>query len=169
MPWPDLVGQYSAWVELIGGVAVAIGLALPVACVLLIVDLGIEIYFIRFDAGFWDYAGGYEFQLALIAALAAVCFAQAARWPSTTSSTARSRADKHPSAQRAGSRPDVVGGDRGQLIGVGVSPPISANSRRSRCRAAFSMRLRTNRALPNDGSLSLPWASSTASTFSSTP
>ncbi|GAB03469.1 DoxX family membrane protein [Gordonia amarae] len=77
VPWPDLVGQYSAWVELIGGVAVAIGLALPVACVLLIVDLGIEIYFIRFDAGFWDYAGGYEFQLALIAALAAVCFAQA--------------------------------------------------------------------------------------------
>lgn len=77
VPWPDYVAQYSAWVELIGGVAVAIGLALPVACVLLIIDLCIEIYFIRFDAGFWDYAGGYEFQLALIAALAAVCFAQA--------------------------------------------------------------------------------------------
>ncbi|MBD0022099.1 DoxX family membrane protein [Gordonia pseudamarae] len=77
VPWPEIAAQYAAWVELLGGVAVALGLLLPVACVLLIVDMAGAIYFAHLDAGFWTSQGGYELPLALIAGLAAVGFAQA--------------------------------------------------------------------------------------------
>ncbi|MXP23691.1 DoxX family membrane protein [Gordonia sp. HNM0687] len=77
IPWPNLAAQYATWVEFIGGILLILGLFLPIVAILLIADMIGAIYYAHWDAGFWNSDGGYEFNLALIAGLLAVGFAQA--------------------------------------------------------------------------------------------
>ncbi|GAB03960.1 DoxX family membrane protein [Gordonia amarae] len=74
VPAPDLAAYYATWVELIGGVLLIVGLALPLVAILLIADMIGAIFYAHIDHGLWSMNGGYEFPLALIAGLIAVGF-----------------------------------------------------------------------------------------------
>lgn len=77
VPWPEFSAYYAAWVELVGGILLILGLLLPLVSILLVIDMIGAIATVHWDHGFWSNDGGYEFPLALIAALLAVGFANA--------------------------------------------------------------------------------------------
>lgn len=74
VPAPTFSAWFAGIVELVGGAALIIGLAVPVAAILLIIDMAGAIITTHMDQGFWNGDGGYEFNLALIAGLIAVGF-----------------------------------------------------------------------------------------------
>ncbi|MEV7006516.1 DoxX family protein [Streptosporangium sp. NPDC051022] len=74
IPLPSLAAPVVAVVELVGGIALILGVALPIAGVLLVLDMLGAILFVHVANGFDVAQGGYEFALALIAALLAVAF-----------------------------------------------------------------------------------------------
>ncbi len=84
IPYPEYAAQFSTWVELLGGLALIVGLVLPIICLLLIVDIAGAIYFSHLDAGFWNSEGGFEYPLALIAGLLAITFAQGSKFSAGT-------------------------------------------------------------------------------------
>ncbi|MEU0094848.1 DoxX family protein [Kribbella sp. NPDC006257] len=60
--------------EFVGGLALAIGFATPLAAAALIAVLANAAWTVHRPNGLWNTAGGYEFPLALIAASAALAF-----------------------------------------------------------------------------------------------
>lgn len=76
IPAPVLSAWYAALVELVGGAALVIGFALPVAGVLLALDMAGALVFVHLNNGFFitSNAYGYEYVLALIVALLAIGF-----------------------------------------------------------------------------------------------
>ncbi|NMD55102.1 MULTISPECIES: DoxX family protein [Tsukamurella] len=72
VPLPTLSAWFAGIVELVGGAALIIGLAVPLVAVLGIIDMLGAIIFVHWDAGFFASNGGYELPLALIAGLIAV-------------------------------------------------------------------------------------------------
>lgn len=76
VPAPALSAQYATWVELIGGVALIVGVLLPLVGVLLAADMLGAMTFAHWDAGFWNADQGYELVLGLLAAALAVGFAK---------------------------------------------------------------------------------------------
>lgn len=77
VPAPGFSAYFATWVELIGGIMLILGLALPIVAILLVIDMIGAIATVHWDLGFWNTDGGYEFPLALIAGLLAVGFANA--------------------------------------------------------------------------------------------
>lgn len=76
VPAHEAAAYYATWVEFVGGILIILGLLLPLVSILLIVDMAGAIIYVHADHGFWVGDDGYEFPLALIAALIAVGFAQ---------------------------------------------------------------------------------------------
>lgn len=74
VPAPTAAAWFAGLVELVGGAALIIGLAVPVFAVLLIIDMIGAIFAAHIDNGFFASNGGYELCLALIAGLIAVGF-----------------------------------------------------------------------------------------------
>jgi putative oxidoreductase len=74
VPAPTLSAWYAAVIELIGGAALMIGFALPVAAVLLALDMAGALVFVHLGHGFFITSNGYEYVLALIVALLAIGF-----------------------------------------------------------------------------------------------
>lgn len=77
VPAPEFSAYAATWVELVGGILLILGLALPLVSVLLIIDMIGAIATVHWSNGFWNPDNGYEFPLALIAGLLAVGFAHA--------------------------------------------------------------------------------------------
>lgn len=74
VPAPSLSAWYAALVELIGGAALVIGFALPVAGVLLALDMLGALVFVHLGHGFFSASNGYEYVLALTVASLAIGF-----------------------------------------------------------------------------------------------
>lgn len=76
VPAPTLAAWFAALVELVGGAALILGFALPVAGVLLALDMVGALVFVHLSRGFFITSGafGYEFVLALAAATLVVGF-----------------------------------------------------------------------------------------------
>jgi putative oxidoreductase len=74
VPVPTLSAWYAAVVELIGGAALVIGFALPVAGVLLALDMAGALVFVHLSNGFFTSSNGYEFVLALLVTSLAIGF-----------------------------------------------------------------------------------------------
>jgi putative oxidoreductase len=55
----------AAWGELLGGLALAVGLLTPVAAAVLAVDMLVAIWKVHWSKGFWITRGGYEYALIL--------------------------------------------------------------------------------------------------------
>ncbi|MGJ0120073.1 DoxX family protein [Williamsia sp. MIQD14] len=71
-PFPEFSAHYATWVEFVGGILLILGVLVPLVSILLIIDMIGAIFVAHIDKGFWNFDGGYEFPLALIAALIAV-------------------------------------------------------------------------------------------------
>ncbi len=68
---PTLWGYLTAATELLGGVALALGLLVPVVAALVTMQMAVAIQRVHWAKGFWNGKGGIEFPLAL-AAVAAI-------------------------------------------------------------------------------------------------
>jgi putative oxidoreductase len=77
-PFPTAAAVYSTFVELLGGVALILGLALPVAGTLLFVDMAGAFIFVHAEHGIFLVDGGNVrngFELVLVLGLASLVFA----------------------------------------------------------------------------------------------
>jgi putative oxidoreductase len=68
IPLPSVSAAFATWVELLGGVALVLGVLVPVAGVLLAIDMAGAFWYVHMDKGLFADKGGYEFVLALGAA-----------------------------------------------------------------------------------------------------
>ncbi|GAA4058288.1 MULTISPECIES: DoxX family protein [Actinomadura] len=65
IPFPSLSAAFATWVELLGGAALVLGVLVPVAGVLLAVDMAGAFWYAHADKGLFAGDGGYELVLAL--------------------------------------------------------------------------------------------------------
>jgi putative oxidoreductase len=75
IPMPGFFAVVLTLVELLGGIALILGVATRVAAVLLAIDMTVAILKVHLPHGFFAQGGGYEFALTLLAAT--VCLALA--------------------------------------------------------------------------------------------
>lgn len=74
VPAPTLSAWYAGVVELVGGAALVIGLALPLVGVLLALDMVGALVTVHLSQGFFAASNGYEYVLALAVASFAIGF-----------------------------------------------------------------------------------------------
>ncbi|GLW66181.1 hypothetical protein Arub01_44250 [Actinomadura rubrobrunea] len=65
VPLPSAAALFATWVELLGGIALVIGLLVPVAGALLAFDMAGAFWFAHMDKGLFVSEGGFELVLAL--------------------------------------------------------------------------------------------------------
>lgn len=65
IPLPEVAAWYAALVELVGGIALIIGLALPVVAVLIAADMIGAFAYVHAGHGLFSQQGGYELVLVL--------------------------------------------------------------------------------------------------------
>jgi putative oxidoreductase len=74
IPMPNLAAWGVALAETVGGFALILGIAAPLAALVLAVDMGVAILMLKFKLS-KGFAGGYEFESTLLAGLLCVFFA----------------------------------------------------------------------------------------------
>ncbi|PRW63327.1 DoxX family protein [Actinopolyspora mortivallis] len=74
VPAPGLSAWFAALVETLGGAALLLGLALPVAGVLLALNMLGALFIVHLEQGFFNSGGGYEYVLVLAAVALALGF-----------------------------------------------------------------------------------------------
>lgn len=67
IPLPDLAAVFTTWTELLGGIALIVGALVPVAGVLLAVNMAGAFWYVHMDKGLFSREGGYEYVMVLAA------------------------------------------------------------------------------------------------------
>ncbi|MFG2000857.1 DoxX family protein [Spirillospora sp. NPDC048911] len=80
IPAPSLSATFATWVELLGGVALILGVIVPIVGLLLAIDMAGAFWFVHKDQGFFADKGGYEFVLILGATALLLALAGAGRF-----------------------------------------------------------------------------------------
>ena len=80
VPFAEIAGPVVAFVELVGGVLLALGLFARPAGILLAIDMLVALILVHLPAGLWVADGGYEFVAVLGAAALALAFTGAGRF-----------------------------------------------------------------------------------------
>jgi putative oxidoreductase len=80
IPFPEIAAPLVAFVELIGGILLALGLFTRPVGVILAVDMIVALIAVHLPAGLWVGEGGYEFVAVLGAAALALAFSGAGRF-----------------------------------------------------------------------------------------
>ncbi|QKT06085.1 DoxX family protein [Gordonia sp. X0973] len=75
IPFPGVAAHIAAWTELIGGIALILGVLLPFVGVLLAATMVGAGYYGHHGSGFWIQQNGWEYNLVLAVAVLAVGFA----------------------------------------------------------------------------------------------
>ncbi|SFN28745.1 MULTISPECIES: DoxX family protein [Actinomadura] len=68
IPLPGLAAGYATWVELLGGAALVAGVLVPVAGVLIALNMAGAFWYVHMGKGLFSQEGGYEYVLVLAAA-----------------------------------------------------------------------------------------------------
>lgn len=80
VPMPEIAAPFVAFVELIGGILLVLGLFTRLAGVLLAIDMVVALVLVHLSAGLWVGEGGYEFVAVLGAAALALALTGAGRF-----------------------------------------------------------------------------------------
>ena len=72
IPWPNLTAALVGIVELVGGMAIVLGLFTRVAAALLSIDMAVAMLVVGIEGGFFVWDNGISFPLALFAATLAL-------------------------------------------------------------------------------------------------
>lgn len=80
VPLPEIAGPVVAFVELIGGILLILGLLTRPVAILLAIDMIVALVAVHLPAGLWVGDGGYEFVAVLGAAALALALTGAGRF-----------------------------------------------------------------------------------------
>lgn len=80
VPMPEIAAPFVAFVELIGGILLVLGLFTRLAGILLAIDMIVALVLVHLSAGLWVGEGGYEFVAVLGAAALALALTGAGRF-----------------------------------------------------------------------------------------
>ncbi|MFK4761949.1 DoxX family protein [Microbacterium sp. ZW T5_45] len=80
VPLPEIAGPLVAFVELLGGILLLLGLLTRPVGILLAIDMLVALVLVHLSAGIWVADGGWEFVAVLGAAALAVAFTGAGRF-----------------------------------------------------------------------------------------
>lgn len=80
VPMPEIAAPFVAFVELIGGILLVLGLFARLAGILLAIDMVVALVLVHLSAGLWVGEGGYEFVAVLGAAALALALTGAGRF-----------------------------------------------------------------------------------------
>lgn len=80
VPLPEIAGPLVAFVELLGGILLVLGLLTRPVGILLAIDMLVALVLVHLSAGIWVADGGWEFVAVLGAAALAVAFTGAGRF-----------------------------------------------------------------------------------------
>lgn len=80
VPLPEIAAPVVAFIELIGGILLALGLFVRPVGILLAIDMLVAIILVHLPAGLWVGEGGYEFVAVLGVAALALAFTGAGRF-----------------------------------------------------------------------------------------
>ena len=80
VPLPEIAAPFVAFLELIGGAMLVLGLFSRLAGILLAVDMVVALVLVHLPAGFWVGEGGYEFVAVLGVAALALAFTGAGKF-----------------------------------------------------------------------------------------
>ena len=80
IPLPEIAAPFVAFVELIGGILLALGLFTRPVGILLAIDMLVALVAVHLPAGLWVGEGGYEFVAVLGVAALALAFTGAGRF-----------------------------------------------------------------------------------------
>ncbi|MFG2250772.1 DoxX family protein [Spirillospora sp. NPDC048823] len=65
IPLPGLAAHFTTWVELLGGAALIAGVLVPIAGVLIALNMAGAFWYVHMDNGLFSRDGGYEYVLVL--------------------------------------------------------------------------------------------------------
>ncbi|TDD76244.1 DoxX family protein [Actinomadura darangshiensis] len=80
IPLPGLAAVYGTWVELLGGLALIVGVLVPLAGVLIALDMAGAFWYVHMGKGLFNQEGGYEYVMVLAAACLLLAFTGAGRF-----------------------------------------------------------------------------------------
>ncbi|MEV7799873.1 DoxX family protein [Microbacterium foliorum] len=80
VPMPEIAAPFVAFVELMGGILLVLGLFTRLAGILLAIDMVVALVLVHLSAGLWVGEGGYEFVAVLGAAALALALTGAGRF-----------------------------------------------------------------------------------------
>ncbi|GAA2610563.1 DoxX family protein [Actinomadura fulvescens] len=80
IPLPSVAAAFATWVELLGGIALVLGVLVPLAGLLLAIDMAGAFWYVHMDKGFFADKGGYEFVMILGATALALALTGAGRF-----------------------------------------------------------------------------------------
>lgn len=80
IPLPEIAAPVVAFIELIGGILLALGLFTRPVGILLAIDMIVALFAVHLPAGLWVGEGGYEFVAVLGVAALALAFTGAGRF-----------------------------------------------------------------------------------------
>lgn len=80
IPLPGLAAVYGTWVELLGGAALIAGVLVPLAGVLIALDMAGAFWYVHMGKGLFSREGGYEYVLILGAVCLLLAFTGAGRF-----------------------------------------------------------------------------------------
>ncbi|GAB08533.1 hypothetical protein GOARA_012_00830 [Gordonia araii NBRC 100433] len=75
IPFPTVAAHFATWAEILGGIALILGVLLPYVGVVLAATMVGAGYYGHHENGFWIQQNGWEFNLVLAVAVLAVGFA----------------------------------------------------------------------------------------------
>jgi putative oxidoreductase len=75
IPMPAVMAWVVALVEAVGGLALILGVAVPVFAAALAINMAVALLTVHLSKGFSVSGGGYEFVLTLLAGSVCLCFA----------------------------------------------------------------------------------------------
>lgn len=80
IPLPGLSAHFATWVELLGGAALIAGALVPIAGVLIALNMAGAFWYVHMDNGLFNRDGGYEYVLVLGATALLLAFVGAGRF-----------------------------------------------------------------------------------------
>ena len=80
VPAPEIIGPVVIWMEIIGGIVLALGLLTHWVAKILAIEMLVALFLVHWDKGFYVSNNGYEFALLLVVVLISLMVTGPGKW-----------------------------------------------------------------------------------------
>jgi len=80
VPAPEIIGPVVIWMEIIGGIALVLGLLTHWVAKILAIEMLVALFLVHWDKGFYVSNNGYEFALLLVVVLISLMVTGPGKW-----------------------------------------------------------------------------------------